>query len=334
VEQVAFDPYLTLGVDRDADDDAIRRAYRRLAREYHPDLNKSPGAEERFKAVGQAYAILSDATRRRLFDRFGEASLRASFDPGQPPTGQPPREPAQPPREPEQPPREPEQPRTARPRTARPRTARPRPARPRPAPPPRGPAEPPRGTRDGEGGDGVDGVDGEVDILVPLEIDLGTAIAGGALRVETPGGATVTLQIPAAAETGHRLRCPGRGRPGKRGGKPGDLIYELRIAPHPYFRREGLDLVLELPVTLDEAHYGAQIKIPTPDGWVRIRVPEGSRGGEVLRLRGKGIAGHRGRGDLHVHLCLRLPERLQSADRLLERLSGLYSGPVREGLEL
>ena len=110
----------------------------------------------------------------------------------------------------------------------------------------------------------------------------------------------------------------------------------MAAVPHPFFHRDGPNLVLELPVTLEEAWRGADIEIPTLDGWVRLPVPAGSRGGERLRLRGKGVpAGDDGRrGDLYVHVCLRLPERLEAAGRSLERLAGLYTDDVRAGLRL
>jgi curved DNA-binding protein len=271
---VPFDPYQILGIDRRADVDEIRQAYRRLARELHPDLNKSTSDEERFKELGLAYAVLNDPERRRLFDRFGDASLSPHFEP----------------------------------------------------PSPGGayrvePEEEHRIT--------------ERDILVPLEIKLTTAIAGGQLRVSTPAGGALTVVVPPGVESGHLIRCPGRGRPGRAGSAPGDLVYQIRVKPHPYLRREGRDLVLELPVTVGEAHFGARIRIPTLEGWLTLRVPPASRGGERLRLRGKGSADGKGdRGDLYVHLCIRLPDRISSAERSIERLAALYSRPVRDGLEL
>jgi DnaJ-class molecular chaperone len=97
----------------------------------------------------------------------------------------------------------------------------------------------------------------------------------------------------------------------------------------------GNDLILELPITINEAHYGAKIKIPTLDGWLQIRIPSGSRGGERLRLKAKGIKLADGnRGDLYIHLCIRLPDRLEGAARNLERLDNLYSSPVRNSLYL
>lgn len=266
-----FDPYQILGIDRRATEDEIRQAYRRLARELHPDLNKTTSDEEQFKELGLAYAILNDPEQRRLFDQFGEASLSPHFDPC--------------------------------------------------------PADEPSAD--------VDRRVSDRDILVPLEIKLTTAIAGGQLRVSTPAGGALTISVPPGVESGHLIRCPGRGRPGHKGAGPGDLLYQIRVKPHPYLRREGCDLVLELPITIGEAHFGAQIRLPTLDGWLALQVPPRSRGGERLRLRGKGPSdGRGGRGDLYVHLCVRLPDRISSAERSLERLAALYSCSVREELEL
>ncbi len=294
-----FDPYQLLGVQRSASDDEIRQVYRSLARKYHPDVNKSPGAEDHFKLLGQAYSVLSDAKRRALFDEFGEESLSIQFDA--------------------------EQARAERGRRGgrSERSAR----RARAATPdPRPRYEEAREERASESSD----------VVSQLEIPLLTAIQGGELRVESPiGGAPLRVQIPANVEAGHQLRFKGRGRAGRRGGPPGDLFLELVVKPHPYYRREGYDLVLDLPVTVDEAWHGATVEVPSLDGWLRVPVPARSRGGERLRLRGKGIPDARGgRGDLYVHLSLRLPDRIDPAGRALERLSGLYSEDVRAGLRL
>lgn len=292
---MGFDPYQLLGVSRSASDDEIRQVYRALARKYHPDVNKSPGAEDHFKLLGQAYSVLSDAKRRALFDEFGEESLSIQFDPAQA--------------------------RAERAQRARP-DGRPRS---RSARQERGPREEPRPERGPESSD----------VVSQLEVPLLTAIEGGELRIDSPiGGAPIRVQLPANVEAGHRLCFKGRGRAGRRGGPPGDLTLEVVIRPHPFFRREGRDLVLELPVTVAEAWHGANVEVPTLDGWIRVPIPARSRGGERLRLRGKGIADGQGRGDLYVHLSVRLPDRIDPAGRALERLAGLYSEDVRAGLGL
>jgi curved DNA-binding protein len=301
---VPFDPYQVLGLGQQASPEEIRQAYRSLARKYHPDINRAPEAEERFKELAQAYSVLSDEQRRALFDEFGEAALSTQFDPHE----------------------------------AR-RSRRPAPAgrreEPRPRPTPASGGEPrPRVTLV-PSGQGPIGDQTEADVSSTLEIDLGLAIRGGELTVPSPlGGASLTLSLPPGVESGHQLRLRGRGRPGVRGGRPGDLYFEVRVQPHPFFRRDGLDLYLELPLTIAEALHGATIEIPSLEGWLRLPIPAESRGGERLRLRGKGICDADGRrGDLYVHLCLRLPDRLEAATRSLDRLASLYSRPVREGLD-
>jgi curved DNA-binding protein len=173
-------------------------------------------------------------------------------------------------------------------------------------------------------------------VVSELEIDLLTAITGGELRVTSPvGGAVLRAVVPPNVQPGHRIRFKGRGRASRAGGGgPGDLYLEVVVRPHPFYHRDGLDLVLELPLTVEEAWRGASVDIPTLAGWLRVPIPAGSRGGERLRLRGKGIYDGELAGDLYVHLCVRLPDRLEAAGRSLERLAGLYSDDVRQGLHL
>lgn len=289
---MSFDPYRILGVEQTATTDEIRHAYRALARRYHPDLNQDPDAEEQFKELGQALSVLTDQKRRELFDRYGEASLQAHFDPHQAAA-----EPPGPGRR--QHPGEAWTEATTSPRS--------------PGPPL-----------------------SDLDVVVPLEIDLLTAITGGEARGSSPHSASsLRVPIPAGVETGHCVRLQGRGRPGRGGRPPGDLLFEIRVQSHPFFHRDGVDLILDLPITIEEAHLGARIQIPTLEGWLGVRIPPNSRGGERLRLRGRGLPLGQGlRGDLHVHLCVRLPERLDAAGRLLQRLSALYVEPVRAGLHL
>ena len=311
---MAFDPYGLLGVRASATPDEIRQAYRALARKLHPDVNHSEDSAERFKEMGLAFSILSDNSRRALFDEFGEESMHLNFDPSR----------ARRRRGPSRRTRS-----SASPERADPATRRRPPARQQrrgghsaPSSPVR--AEPQRSGRR------------STDVTVPLHLDLALALTGGQLRVPSPvGGAAVTVQIPPGVSGGHRFRIPGRGRPGHRGGKPGDLHLEVVIDPHPYFRRDGRNLVLELPVTVQEAHRGAEVRIPTLEGWLRIRVPAGSQGGERLRLQGKGpqLPGGR-RGDMYVHLCVRLPPRLGAAGRALDQICQLYDDSVRKDLKL
>jgi len=348
---VSFDPYRILGVSQEAAEGEIRQLYRALARRYHPDLNKSPEAEEVFKELGLAFAVLTNPRKRELFDRFGEASMQVGFDPRQ---FEAPSRPAPRRRDPA---RDPAPGVTAH-RTGEPawNTARERreslqsaewstPVGARAAREPERSAQSvtARGAQDAS----LRGARPDVserssraapghnlDVLVPLEIDLHTAIIGGEVRVDSPlTGAPLSLLVPPGVESGHQVRLEGWGRPG-RGRAPGDLYFELQVQPHPFFHREGADLVLELPVTIEEAYLGARVQIPTLQGWVRVGIPAGSRGGERLRLRGKGLPHGQAVGDLHVHICIRLPQRLDSLGRNLDRIGALYTQSVREGLKL
>jgi len=153
----------------------------------------------------------------------------------------------------------------------------------------------------------------------------------GTRTVEQP----LKVRIPPGADDGSRLRVAGQGAAGAMGGPPGDLILETRIRPHPFFRREGLDLFLKLPVTVDEAYNGSTVEVPTPDGVGRLRIPPRSQSGARLALRGQGVRQADRRGDLYVELEVRLPDR--SDDRFAEAAraaKAAYRRPVREGIRL
>jgi DnaJ-class molecular chaperone len=300
------DLYAILGVAKTASEEEVRRAYRKLARKHHPDVN--PGnkdAESRFKELAAAYEVLSDAEKRKLYDEFGHEGLRGGFDP--------------------------EQARAYRTWQDR-----------------RGTTGSPfseevfdlgdLGDLFGGGGFRRRAARGE-DVIAVVELDLAQAIAGAEITVRVPAGGgraegePVTIRIPKGAEDGSRLVVKGRGTPGPGNAPPGDLIIETRVRPHPHFRREGLDLHLDLPVTLDEAYNGAEVTVPTPDGSVKLRIPPGSQQRQELRLRGKGVSRGERRGDLYVTLDVRLPDK--DDERLAEAVRGArYAKPVREGISL
>jgi DnaJ-class molecular chaperone len=145
----------------------------------------------------------------------------------------------------------------------------------------------------------------------------------------------VRVRVPRGADTGSVIRIPGKGGPGARGGPAGDLVIETEVLPHPQVRRDGLDLTLTLPVTLDEAYNGASIDVPTFDGTVVLKIPPRSQNGARLRLRGKGIERKASRGDLFVELAVRMPDLPDDALAAALRAGGAaYSKPVREGLAL
>ena len=179
--------------------------------------------------------------------------------------------------------------------------------------------------------------DGNSDLVQPLEIDLGLAIRGGEVRLDSAhSGGGIPLTIPAGVADGARLCLPGRGSVGRAGGRPGDLYVEISVRPNPHYRREGLDLHLELPIQLNEAARGASVEVPAPGGRLRLQIPPDQQGGELLRLRGKGLRDSttNATGDLVVHLCIRLPSGTGKARRALDQLANLYRGHIREGIKL
>jgi curved DNA-binding protein len=295
--------YEVLGVPKDAKPDAIRSAYRKLARKHHPDVN--PGdkkAEERFKKIATAYEVLSDEKRRAAYDEFGEESLQGGFDAGK-----------------------------AR-EYAKWQHAR----------------QQQRGAPFGGGGGPVEFDFSELfgggarrgprrghDLHATVEMELRDALAGAEVSLEIPEQGTVRVRIPPGADTGSTIRIPGKGAPGAGGGPPGDLVIETAVRPHPHLRREGQDLYLVLPVTLDEAYNGASIDVPTFEGTVVLKVPPRSQRGAKLRLRGKGVARKETRGDFIVELDVRMPDKADPAlADALRASSTAYSTPVRQELKL
>jgi len=295
------DLYEVLGVARDSDADALRTAYRKLARKYHPDVNPGDAAaEEQFKAVSAAYAVLSDPEKRRNYDEFGHVSLESGFDA--------------------------EAARKAREAFG---------AR-------FGTAGADGSSEEFQFGD-VDDLLGRLfgreqagprggggrrpfpvrgaDFEAELELEFLEAALGGEKRLVLPGAGgaseTLTVRIPPGVGDGGRIRIPGKGGAGHGGAPPGDLWARLRVRPHAVFRREGRDLVLELPITVSEAVAGAKVEIPTLDGRATVTVPAGTDSGRKLRLSGKGIPDPAGgpAGDLYAIVRIRVPRDLDDAGR-------------------
>ena len=296
---MAANLYETLGVKRDASVDDIRKAYRKLARKHHPDVNPgNKAAEEKFKALSTAYEVLSDDKKRAAYDEFGDASLQGGFDASK-----------------------------AREYTRWQQRREQRASRFDDA----GPIEfdfaelfnRQRGPSRGR------------DLHAVVQMELRQAVEGAEVSLEVPDQGTVRVRIPPGADTGSVIRLPGRGAPGPRGGPPGDLVIETEVRPHPVLRRDGLDLYLTLPVTLDEAYNGASVDVPTFEGTVVLKIPPRSQNHARLRLRGKGIERKSTRGDLFVELDIRMPDQSDEALSAALRASvRAYTKPVREGLAL
>jgi curved DNA-binding protein len=293
------DLYALLGVARTATEDEIRKAYRKLARKFHPDVNPNDKkAEDRFKEISLAYEVLSDKEKRARYDEFGADSLAQGFDPEQ-----------------------------AREYARWSRGARRSPFRESSesdvdvdiedllgglfgARRERGPA---RG-RDAEG---------------EIEVDFLDAVRGGEVRIQFAGRGTLRVKVPPGTDTGTRIRLAGQGDPGTQSGPPGDLYLTVRVRPHRFFERKGSDLNLDLPVTLPELVLGASIEVPTPDGPVTMKVPPKSANGRVLRVRGKGVPklGGSERGDLYVKLVVELPDPADPAlEAIAKEMEPLYAG--------
>ena len=296
------DYYNIMGVERDASQDEIKRAYRKLARKYHPDVSKEDDAEARFKELGEAYAVLIDLEKRAAYNQLG-ANWKAGQDFRPPPDwdagfefsggnftggdratysdffktlfGQ------------------------------RFGSA-------------------PTGRR--HAGFHARGEDHHAKVLIDLEdayqgatrsITLRTPVLDSAGHVTTKQR-TVNVRIPKGVKQGQRLRLSGQGSPGLGEGHAGDLYLEIEFNPHSLFRVEGRDVYLDLPVAPWEAALGATVKAPTPDGPVDLKIPEGTTGSRKLRLQKRGIPGEPP-GDLYVALMITLPPADSDAARQLYR---------------
>lgn len=303
---MAQTPYEVLGVKPDASADEIRKVYRKLAKQYHPDLN--PGkreAEARFKAISAAYDLLSDPEKRARYDR-GEIdesgqerpqrSYRSYADGAQGWRYQP---------EGEMDLSDLEDLFAAFGSGAR------------------------RGRdRAGEGFRARGG-----DRHFTLTVDLVTATTGGKQRLSLAPEEWLDVTIPAGIEDGQVLRLRGKGGPGLGGGPAGDALIEVHVAPHPLFRRDGDNILVELPVSLAEAVLGARVAVPTVTGPVTMTIPKGSDAGSQLRLRGKGVQRRRSPGDQIVTLKVVIG---QSSDpelaAFLEKWAPQHSSDPRQGM--
>lgn len=327
------DLYRILGVARNASSDEIKASYRKLAQKYHPDKNPdNPKAEEKFKEVSVAYEVLGNEEKRKLYDEFGLAGIRSGFDPEQA--------------------RQYKQWGGGSPfgfsggsgfggggmefdlgslfdQMFAGRGGR------------SGPSG--FGGAGGFGGFGGNpfGQQGPqpqkgADIEQTIMIDFLDAVLGTKKEVSVPDSSgerqTLTVTLPPGVDEDSKIRLSKKGQPGRHGGPPGDRYLRPKIRNHPYFTREGNNILLTLPLTVWEAYNGAQVDIPTPTGTVNMKIPAGSQSGQKLRLRGKGVAGTKKRaaGDLMVTLQVKLPPKDNpEVAALLETVQSHYDGDIR-----
>lgn len=284
------DPYKTLGVGRLATADELKKAYRKLAKKLHPDLN--PGdkkIETQFKEISAAYDLLSDTEKRRKYDR-GElddnGNPRAGFQAGNPWGAA------------------------------------------------RGGAAAGGGRARTAKDFGIDEDDNDeifkdffgfgrgrtglkmrgADVTYRLEVDFVDAAIGGKKRLGLADGKTLDVTLPPGTEDGSQLRLKGQGMPGQGGSPNGDAFVEIGVKAHPYFERDGFDILLECPISLPEAVLGATVEVPTIDGRVALKVPVGSNSGTQLRLKGKGVLNPKNkvRGDQYVRFVVTLPAQIDA----------------------
>jgi curved DNA-binding protein len=314
------DFYETLGVPRTASQDEIQRAYRRLARTYHPDVNHDPGAEDRFRDVSEAYDVLSNPQTRRRYDAFGADFRQVPED---------------------------MDPETWRRAQAGARAGA-------GAGPGAGRAGGGRGTG---GGFGFSGGDVDIDDLLggffggragrrwgpmpgadqeaELELTVEEAYHGTRRSISLSGdgvSASLDVTVPPGVTDGQRIRLAGQGGRGSGGGPRGDLYLIVRIAPHPRYRVEGRDIYVELRLAPWEAALGTSVALDTPGGETKVKVPAHTSSGRRIRLRGRGLPNPKGKpGDLYAEARIMVPPRLSRGERqLFEQLAAESNFNPRE----
>lgn len=284
---MADDPYTVLGLNRQASDDEVRRAFRRLAKENHPDVKPNDAAAaERFRKISQAYDILGDAQKRRQFDR-GE--IDANGEPR--------------------------------------RTYQAAGAGPFGGTGTGGPRSPVddmgfhdifgdlfgQSSRAGPRGRSGFAVKGQ-DARYTLAVDFLEAVRGARKRVTLPSGGVLDLNVPKGVAHGQVLRLKGKGQPGLGGGEPGDALVEIEVGDHPAFKRDGLTIRSTLPISLDEAVLGGKVPVETVNGTVQLTIPKGTSSGQTFRLRGKGVEAANGEtGDHLVTAEIVLPRKIDES---------------------
>ena len=285
------DPYDILGVPRSATPEQIREAHRKLAKKFHPDLNKTAEAGAKFKEIQEAYDLLSDAQKRKQFDQFGHAGPSMGGAPGGAQGGW-------------------------------------------------GNVDASTfeeifgdfmggGARRSGGRRG--GARAGEDLESRITVDFMTAAIGGVRHVSVESGGqpiSLDVRIPPGIESGGDLRLRGKGGEGMGGGPAGDLVLHITVAPHPWFRREGLDVVVEVPISIAECALGTSVEVPLLEGTATLRVPAGTASGKRLRLKGKGVAAKGDTGDLYAVIRVEAPKALNDEDRAaLERMKATEPDP-------
>lgn len=310
------DYYKTLGVDKSASAEELKKAYRKLAMKYHPDRNKGDkAAEEKFKSINEAYAVLSDTDKKKEFDTYGSDGFRqrysqedifqgsdisdvlrgmglggdsfSQFFGGGRGGG----------------------------RTYTFRGAGPQ------------PGMGGYGFNQGYAGMGGGPIRGN-DLIYELPVTLEEVFGGGDKMVAyRTGGQSlrVSVKVPPGIESGKKLRLSGKGEPGQPGAQAGDLLIKISVLEHPDFKRQGADLVVTRPVNFSQAALGATVEVPTLEGKnLSVKVPKGTQAGAKLRLKGQGLPRFKGsgRGDLFVKITIEVPKRLSKEQKaLLEKLA-------------
>lgn len=300
------DYYDILGVARGASRDEVRKAYRALARKYHPDVNKEPDAAKKFNEIQEAYDVLSDDEKRKLYDQFGHAGVNAGFGAGG--AGGDPRR----------------QQGASHRWSANVGTG--------------GVGGPDLGSIFeeffGGGGGGArsspfgeraarptthKGADHERELFISFM----TAATGGREQVQLAGPdgpETVDVVIPKGIESGRKLRLRGKGHAGRAGGPRGDLILTIRVGDHPWFKRDGLDLLIDLPLSIVEATLGTSVEVPLLRGSVTIKVPAGTPSGQKLRVKGMGLESETGvHGDFYAVTQIVPPKELSPDEQKMIR---------------
>ncbi|MFO0618550.1 MAG: DnaJ C-terminal domain-containing protein [Polyangiaceae bacterium] len=306
---MARDLYSILGVPKNANEDAIKKAFRKLAVQYHPDRAPGKASEDKFKEINRAHEVLGDPKKRALYDEFGEDSLQQGFDPER--------------------------------------------------------ARMLRNFGGRRGGGGRGGAQGFQDVFVGggdfgdvfgdffgrgggrarpakapdmeanVTIDFLAALRGTTVKLSRGGTSEpLVVRIPAGAADGSRLKVEGQGAQ-VAGALPGDLHLAIHVTPHPFLRREGDDLHMDVPLTIAEAYEGAKIRVPTLDGDVTLKVPPRTQSGQVLRLKGKGIAKKGGvASDLYAHFLVKVPDHDHADVAKAIDLLRAHQGDPREALTI